>query len=145
VNLARRNKLSATEYLAKRDEYLERELRKVLRENPSLPLREVERRLGYKNGSSLRKRFPQLSAAILANHKAYRQRQATELVHKLQSVLTEDEPPSLASVARWLNQERSCRVCRTGTMKFAWQLASLVSYAAPHHQRVAIVAGIDSS
>jgi hypothetical protein len=39
----------------------------------------------------------------------------------------------------------SCRVCRTGTMKFAWQLASLVSYAAPHHQRVAIVAGIDSS
>ncbi len=95
------------EYLAKRDEDQKRELRKVLRENPSPPLREVERRLGYKNGSSLRKRFPQLSAAILANHKAHRQRQATELLHRLRSVLREDEPPSLASVARRLNQERN--------------------------------------
>jgi len=93
--------------LAKRDEDQARELRKVLRENPSPPLREVERRLGYKNGSSLPKRFPQLTAAIIANHKAHRQRQATELLHKLQSVLREDEPPSLASVARRLNQERN--------------------------------------
>jgi hypothetical protein len=88
-------------------------------------LREVERRLGYKNGSLLRKRFPQLSPAILANDKAYRQRQAAELLHRLQSVLREDEPPSLASVARRLNQERNLMrkhfpdVCREIKMRYA--------------------------
>lgn len=85
----------------------ERALRKVLQEKPSPPLREVERRLGYKNGSSLRKRFPQLSAAILRNHRAYRHRQVAELRLKLQSVLREDEPPSLSSAARRFNQERN--------------------------------------
>ncbi len=96
-----------TAYLAKRHQEQERALRKVLRENPPPPFREVETRLGYKNGSSLRKRFPELGAAILANHKAYRRRQAAQLIARLQSVLMEDEPPSLASAARRFSQERN--------------------------------------
>jgi AraC-like DNA-binding protein len=73
------------ESLTKRHQEQERALRKVLRENPPPTLREVETRLGYKNGSSLRKRFPELGAAILANHKAYRRRQAAQLLARLQS------------------------------------------------------------
>jgi len=95
------------ESLTKRHQKLERALRKVLRENPPPPLREVETTLGYKNGSSLRKRFPELCATILANHKAHRRRQAAQLLARLQSVLMEDEPPSLASAARRFNQERN--------------------------------------
>jgi hypothetical protein len=95
------------ESLTKRHQEQESALRRVLPENPPPPLREVETRLGYKNGSSLRKRFPELGAAILTNHKAYRRRQAAELLRKLQSVLMEDEPPSLASAARRFSQERN--------------------------------------
>ena len=95
------------ESFTKRHQEQERALRQVIRENPPPPLREVETRLGYKNGSSLRKRFPQLGAVILANHKAYRRRQAAELLARLQSVLMEGEPPSLASAARRFDQERN--------------------------------------
>jgi hypothetical protein len=95
------------EFLANHDREQQRELRKVLRENPPPTFSEVERRLGYVNGSSLRRRFPQLSAAILKRHKLYRHRCAVELLGKLQSVLTEEDPPSLASVARRFNQQRN--------------------------------------
>jgi hypothetical protein len=93
--------------LVNHDREQQRELGKVLREDPPPTFCEVERRLGYVNGSSLRRRFPRLGAAILKRHKEYRHQSGVELLEKLQSVLMEEEPPSLASVAKRFNQQRN--------------------------------------
>src|SRR5258708_13638405 len=75
-------------------------------------LQEVAQRLGYRDASSLRSRFPELARAITAKYQKYHQRDpmsSDELRQALEAVLASDEepPPSLPEVAQRLGYQNA--------------------------------------
>lgn len=79
-------------------------------EEPFPSIKEVGRRLGYRNKSTLYKRFPELTYAIAAKHQKYQnphpdqKKSSDELQQALETILASDEepPPSIKEVAQRL-------------------------------------------
>jgi len=79
-------------------------------EEPFPSIKEVARRLGYRNKSTLYKRFPELTYAIAAKHQKYQnphpdqKMSSDELQQALETILASDEepPPSIKEVAQRL-------------------------------------------
>jgi len=79
-------------------------------EEPFPSIKEVARRLGYRNKSTLYKRFPELTYAIAAKHQKYQnphpdqKKSSDELQQALETILASDEepPPSIKEVAQRL-------------------------------------------
>ena len=79
-------------------------------EEPFPSIKEVARRLGYRNKSTLYKRFPELTYAIAAKHQKYQnphpdqKKSSDELQQALETILASEEepPPSIKEVAQRL-------------------------------------------
>ena len=81
------------------------ELNKALDETPPPSMTEVQKRLGYKNSTTLYKHFPDLCTAISQQFRDYTSSYRKEKLRgELEAVLDSDEcpPPSLTAVARRL-------------------------------------------
>jgi AraC-like DNA-binding protein len=108
---ARSRKLSPGQRESMSSEELQQALEDILASNEEPPpsLHEVAQRLGYRNTSPLRSRFPELSRAITKKHQNHsplgrKRRSSEELQQALEDILASNEepPPSLHEVAQRL-------------------------------------------
>jgi AraC-like DNA-binding protein len=108
---ARSRKLSPSQRESMGSEELQQALENMLASNEEPPpsLHEVAQRLGYRNTSPLRSRFPELSRAITKKHQKHspfgrKRKSSEELRQALECFLASNEepPPSLHEVAQCL-------------------------------------------
>ncbi len=92
---------------SRRSNTIEPTLEQALQENPPPSLQQMTKRLGFSSVSVLKAHAPGLCQRLKTHRMAYRERCRVELGNKLESVLTENPPPSLRSVYSRLNVTES--------------------------------------
>jgi hypothetical protein len=71
----------------------------LAKENPS-SLEEIAKRLGYKRGTSLRLKFPEICEVIKQKRIEYRKRFLSNIQRELKEVLSENPPPKVKEVEK---------------------------------------------